>query len=298
MLDRLKSFVMIGDLHSVSLAARKLYLTQPALTQHIRFLENHFDKKLIYRSGNAMELTPEGERLHLAARDLLKKSEELNEIFVSNKAKKRSLRFSAIDSTTETIVPYAIKKLLKKHKNIRLIPDIYSSTIAASNLLKESLDLSVCVTDFLPAELGKEVLMTEPFVFIGNKDHSNLTKIRDLEKEDFIIFPQAAMTRRLMDEMFRNMKLAPNIVVETIKASAIVSFVHAGMGVSVVPYYSVYQDLKSKRVYQIPIKTKTKRTIGIAYKRGKMLPVEALEFIKYLREASQKISGITRSESK
>lgn len=282
---QLKSFIVISDLKSVSLAAKKLYLTQPALTQHVRFLEDQFKVKLIGRVGNAMELTAEGKLLYDAAKGLVEQFEQLGKIFSASDEKK-TLRFSTIDSATLSILPAAIKGLLAKTPQTQLIPHIEASAVATGHLLEGKLDLAICTLDHLPPTLGKEIIFREKLIFIGSAKHCTIRSALNLNGISMILFPKSSMTRGLIDKIISDLKLTPKISFETIKVSAITAFVEAGMGVSLVPYYSVLKDLKAGRIIELPIKTNTTRTVGVTYPKDRPLPPVALEFIRQLRKAA------------
>lgn len=288
MMDRLKSLVKIVDLGGVSRAAKSLHLTQPALTQHIRFLEKRFGKTLLRRKGNNMELSPEGEHLYGLAKNLLVQYEKLEKAFSFENITQGKLKFSSVDSTMESIVPKALKKLLAKRRNIKVHPSIYATSVAVQHLLAEKIDFAICTIDHLPPELSAETLFKESLVFIGSKEHAAIQRKAELKKEKFILFPRSSLTRFQIDNVFRRLGFTPKIVFENIKVSAIVSLVEAGLGLSIVPYHSVQADLQNGRVYPIPVATKAGRTVGIAYKKGKPLSPLALEFIHCLREESQK----------
>ena len=64
MLDpRLQTFLVLCDTMSYTRAAKQLCLTQPAVTQHVHYLEKHYGCKLVSYQGKVLRLTPAGERL-------------------------------------------------------------------------------------------------------------------------------------------------------------------------------------------------------------------------------------------
>lgn len=71
MLEKLKTFIALADCGSYTEAARKLYCSQPSVSQHIKYLEKHYDAKLVVRRHNRIELTEQGQTLKLQAQKLL-----------------------------------------------------------------------------------------------------------------------------------------------------------------------------------------------------------------------------------
>lgn len=295
---QLQSFIAIADLQSVSLAAKKIHLTQPALTQHIRYLEDRFKAKLLRRQGNAMELTPEGRRLYECAKGIVAELDGLEEMFhFGDTQKKKIIRFSTIDSVTNSILPAAIKAFLATNPDVQLIPSIEASGVAVRDLLKGSTDLALVTLGNMPRTVGTEELFNERMIFIGATEYRDLSKIR-ITKLPFILFPKTSITRALIDDVFAKLKIAPSILFESMKVSAIVSFVEAGMGISIVPYHSVEKDLAGGRICELSVPTGASRSVGVAFRKSEPLAAYAISFIKSLREASTKLNGSTAKRSR
>lgn len=282
MYHQLRSFLAIAELKSVSLAARRIHLTQPALTQHVRFLEGRFRAKLLRREGNGMELTPEGRVLHDAAKPLVEGMDHLGEAFHAEPSEQEIVRFAVIDSVTESILPAAVRSFLGENPRAQLIPSVEASGLAIQDLLKGVIDMALITLDELPNGLGGEELFQERMAFIGAPAHRGLRRER-LARLPFIIFPKSSRSRRAVDEALARLGIVPNILLETIKVSAIVALVEAGMGVSLVPYYSVHRDLASGRIVELSLQTSIRRRVGIAYRKDRPLSPPAIRFIRCLR---------------
>jgi DNA-binding transcriptional LysR family regulator len=241
MYQLLQSFIQIVELKSVSAAARKLYRTQPALTRQIRQLEGHFGCRLLVRSGNSMELTPEGSTLYTAAKKAVIPIEQLEHIFESPSKSHETLMFSTIDSATASILPAAINKFLKKH-DVQLRPLVMSSRLAYNALLRDEIDFAICTIDSAPATLRCEKLFKEDLVLIGPEKCTGKEAKSQIASRSFILLPEISTIREMIDGFFKRHKIHPHIVLETIKVSAIISFVEAGLGLSIVPEYSVRSE--------------------------------------------------------
>lgn len=285
----LQSFIQIVELKSVSAAARKLYRTQPALTRQVRQLEEHFGCRLLIRKGNAMELTPEGTTLYAAAKKAINPIEQLNHIFESPAKSFETLTFSTIDSATASILPPAIKKFLQKH-DVQLKPQVMSSRLAYTALLHDEIDFAICTIDSVPAPLRGEELFKEELVLIGPEEYSKKEARSLIATKPFILLPETSTIREKIDRFFKQHNIHPHIILETIKVSAIISFVEAGLGLSIVPEYSVRGEQSHHRIYRLPVKTGLERTVGIATRRQRALSSTALALIDLLRKESATLS--------
>lgn len=91
-LRNLRSFVLVADTSSFSVAATRCYLTQSAVSQHIKALEEELKCKLLIRNSHNITLTECGEALFEQAKEILKLSdgciEQINALKIRNKNKK------------------------------------------------------------------------------------------------------------------------------------------------------------------------------------------------------------------
>lgn len=287
---RLKTFIKIAEVGSITLAAKSLSLTQPAVTQHVRFLEQKYGVNLIHRKGSGIELTPEGEQLYNLAKDAVKKIDEIDQFFVDKEMQgKATLNFSMIDSVAFSIASPVMKKILMTNTSLLVHPSVYPSASVIGRLEGDEIDLGICVVDDIPKTMGSEVLFEEPLIFIGSERDKNIKSTDELRTKDFIVFPHHAKTRALIDEVLQRLSISPKKIVDVLKISTIVPMVEAGMGVSIVPCYAVYDDLKNKRVYKLPIETGSRRSIGIIYRKGAQFSKSVLKFVELLRAEAKKI---------
>ena len=81
--SELKAFYMVARLGSITLAAKKLGLSQPTVTTQIRSLESHYGVELFYRGGRRLALSEEGARLLPMVRTLLQQEADI-EFFLRN----------------------------------------------------------------------------------------------------------------------------------------------------------------------------------------------------------------------
>ena len=96
MLDfRLFTFLTLCETMSYTKAADRLHLTQPAVTQHVKYLEREFGAPLFHYASKSLSLTPEGELLRQYAVAVRADSEKLRELIGKKKKRNRKLVFGA-----------------------------------------------------------------------------------------------------------------------------------------------------------------------------------------------------------
>lgn len=138
----LKHFLTVGEAGSITAAAKKLRLTQPALSRQIKALEEELETPLLERGAHSIALTPAGELLLAEARKLLKASDAMIEK-VRATAVGEPLRVGYAPSLAEGFLSLAIGRFTQFHPRVRVSLYDWSSAEMRSGLASGKLDLIV-----------------------------------------------------------------------------------------------------------------------------------------------------------
>ena len=255
---------------SISKASESMYISQPAVTQSIKNLEEKIGGKLLIRTKKGIVLTEEGKVLF----DYVKKAVEsfrngenafLNYLNLDS----GSIRLGASTTITRNIVMPYLEKFHKKYPKV----DIKITNDLTSNLVKSlrNGDLDLLVAN-LPIEENKD-LKVIPIcevhdIFIGNKEYYNKTegniRIEELFNYPLITQKEPSNTRRFLNKYLKSNNVSTNIPNEIVSYSLIIDFVKAGFGIGFATKEFIEDDLKEKRLYEINVTPKVpKREVGI-----------------------------------
>ena len=255
---------------SISKASEAMYISQPAVTQSIKNLEEKLGGKLLIRTKKGIVLTEEGKVLF----DYVKKGVEnfkngenafLNYLNLDS----GSIRIGASTTITRNIVmPYLEKFHIKYPKvDIKITNDLTSNLVTA--LRNGELDLLVVN---LPMEENKDLKVIPIYevqdIFVGNLDYYNKTKgqikIEDLFNYPLITQKEPSNTRRFLNKYLKSNNISTNIPNEIVSYSLIMDFVKAGFGIGYATKEFIEEDLNEKRLYEIKVTPKIpKREVGI-----------------------------------
>ena len=141
-LRQLKHFLTVGEAGSITAAAKKLRLTQPALSRQIKALEQELDTPLLERGAHSITLTPAGEVLLTEARKLLKSSDAMIEK-VRATAVGEPLRVGYAPSLAGEFLSVAIGRFTQFHPRVRVSLYDWSSAEMRGGLTSGKLDLIV-----------------------------------------------------------------------------------------------------------------------------------------------------------
>lgn len=141
-LRQLKHFLTVGEAGSITAAAKKLRLTQPALSRQIKALEEELGTPLLDRGAHSITLTTAGEVLLAEARKLLRASETMIEK-VRAAAVGEPLRVGYAPSLAGEFLSLAIGRFTQFHPNVRVSLFDWSSAEMRAGLASGKLDLIV-----------------------------------------------------------------------------------------------------------------------------------------------------------
>ena len=288
---QLEAFVAVVDYGSFSEAARKLYLTQPTISTHIRSLEEELHTRLIIRTTKKITITPKGYQLYDSAVRMLDIRDNLFENFTGSKKQIIDLAASTIPSS------YLLPELMAGFG--RMYPDVYfhswqtDSAGAINRVLDGNVDLALtgqntgddsCV--FIPFCQDDMVIATPV------NDHYLQLKERpvtfyDFLKDPIILRERGSATKKELDIFLENTGIEPSILnvvarmndLESIKKSIV-----NGLGISILSARSAVDLKKTKQILLFPLEgTAHKRSFYIVYSKNRILKAHVRQFIQYVK---------------
>lgn len=288
---QLEAFVAVVDYGSFSEAARKLYLTQPTISTHIRSLEEELHTRLIIRTTKKLTITPKGYQLYDSAVRMLDIRNNLFENFTGSKKQIIDLAASTIPSS------YLLPELMAGFG--RMYPDVYfhswqtDSAGAISRVLDGSVDLALtgqntgddsCI--FIPFCQDDMVIATPV------NDHYLQLKERpvtfsDFLKDPIIIRERGSGTKKEMDIFLENAGIEPsslNVVARMNDLESIKKSIVNGLGISILSARSAVDLKKTKQILLFPLEgTAHKHSFYIVCSKNRILKAHVRQFIQYVK---------------
>lgn len=185
-LKHLKSFVFVAETGSFSIAASRCYVTQSAVSQHIKALEEELDCKLLIRTSHTISLTESGEALLPRAKEILKQTEDCKEhINAINNCMTGGLRLGV----GSFIIPYIRKAayiFMERYPNVRLNADFGKASHLNKHLRDHSIDLAFTMNTAYEEE-GIESQQCIPFrIYAMMRDTHPLASKKAVSYEDLM----------------------------------------------------------------------------------------------------------------
>lgn len=292
---QLEAFVAVVDYGSFSEAARRLYLTQPTISAHIRALEEELRTKLIVRTTKKISVTAKGYQLYDSAVRMLHIRSNLLENFTESAKRIIDLGVSTIPSS------YLLPELLAEFG--KLYPDIYfhslqsDSSGAIERVLDGSVDLSLVGQNtgeetcrFIPFCQDSLVIAAPVSGRYLQMAEKNVT-FRDFIKDPMIIREKGSGTKKEMDLFLEKMGISPtelNVIARMNDLESIKKSIVNGLGISILSARSVLDLEKTKQILLFPLdEMEHTRNFYIVYSKNRILKPHVRQFIHFVQEFYQ-----------
>jgi LysR family transcriptional regulator, transcriptional activator of the cysJI operon len=299
-IETLKVFCDLAETGSFSLAASKNFITQSAVSQQIRSLEERYGRELIERSKGHARLTQAGEVLYDAGKDIVHRYREIENNLQSLA---RSVAGTVRVGTVYSVGLYELSAPLKKY--LRTFPDVtvHLEYTRANKIYEDvshgEIDLGIVAYPNKRPQLLVAPFREDRLVLICSPQHpfANFQRVsmKKLHGEKFVGFERDVATRRALDRVFRQHGIKVQYIMEMDNIETIKRVVEVGSGLSIVPEPAIAQEVKNDTLRAIQFSDEPlMRPLGILLKRGRRFTPAVQEFIDFLKDKSAR-GGIPES---
>lgn len=268
-LDSYYIFYMVAKSGSISKAAEKLYISQPAVTWHIKNLEKELETTLFIRTKKGTSLTEEGKIfLEYVEKGMSAFENGRNALTNLKKLDSGIIRIGASTTVSKYVLLPFLEIFHEKYPNI----DIRIVNTLTEDLVKElrSGNLDLLLLN-LPMSESKDLeikkIMEVEDIFVGNKKYFDLTKgkvsLEELNQYPLLFQKAPSNTRKYLDEYLKtnSIVLTPNM--EIVSYNLIMDFIKSGFGIGYATKEFILDELKNKSLYEIKVTPRVpKRYIG------------------------------------
>ena len=293
-LNQLRAFYQAAKCQNVSVAAKNLFVSQPAVTAQIKLFEENCGLKLFKKKGRNLFLTDEGKTLFNYARKIFEYERKIEDAVEQMKElKKGSLRLGSARTYARYFMPFLLTGFREAYPHIKIHFDEGSSMEMIHSLidLKNEVVIIAKADDhpniaFIPFSREELVLILPPNHHLANKDSIRLAQIAEVP---IIMKDPGSGTRKLVDELFEKNNCTPNILMETGDAEIIKLLVQHGEGLSFLVKEAVAVELQEKKLVTVPLKKEPIfLDVSIAYLKTQPLSPPARAFLTSLENLGTK----------
>lgn len=266
MLDQLRSlaiFARVVELGSFRAASRHFSLSPSVISHHVSALEQRLAVPLLYRSTRRLALTPDGEQVLAAAREMVAAAERGLDAASGGASPGGSLRVTAPAFLADTRLAHDLAAFSAAYPRVKLTA---SFTDAPRDLLRDGLDLALRIGRLEDSTHRTRKLAEMHRVLVGSPRYVNAQKSprgpRDIEAWDYVQLSTRPPEVTLVSKGKKPVSFAfvPRIAVDS--AAAMRSLVLEGIGVAILPEVTVRSDLARGRLIE-PLLAWTPASLGV-----------------------------------
>ncbi|WP_407184026.1 LysR substrate-binding domain-containing protein [Bradyrhizobium centrosematis] len=240
-LRQLRYFIAVAEERSFTLAARRLNLSQPPLSQHVQSLEAELGTQLLYRTSRRVELTQAGEAMLVRGRAILQQVKAAED-------EARSIGAGLIGTldvgATGSILRGRLAELLAAYRQVapmvKMTVHEQAPALQIAALLGRT--TNICLIRGIPAERGltSKLAWREEVVLAMPRTHRLARRKRialgDLASEDHVVLdPDSSDFARYVQSCCVDAGFLPKVSQQVVDAQSIPSLIAAGFGVALVP---------------------------------------------------------------
>ncbi len=289
-IETLKVFCDLVDLESFSLAAERNFITQSAVSQQIRALEDKFKRRLLerIRGRREVKLTPAGEVFYRESRNVLDAYEQLQESLRGVVGKiGGTVRVATVYSVGLHELPIKVREFMTKFPAAKIDLEYLRSTRVVREVMSGGVELGILALPEPRRGLTITAMPDDRFVLIAPPDHKfasrKKVKVADLNGQDFVHFERDVPTRKAMDRIFKENKVEVKKVAEFDNIETIKRAVEVGFGLAIVPEPAVVEARKAGTLAVIHFAEKYwTRPVGVIYRSDRNLSLAATKFVELL----------------
>lgn len=260
MLDyRYQTFLTLVEEMNYTRTAKKLHITQPAVTQHIQYLQNQLEVELVHYEGRQLTITEKGKQLQ---KDLFLLQKEIQQIQEQLNPKEESpfFTFGATLTIGEYMMPDLIESYMQAYPTHKLSM-VADNTKTLVDLLKHGkIDFAFVEGEFNQHFFGFHKISTEPFIavcseksFLWKKEQ----KITDLFSYQLLIREQGSGSRLILETALKNQGIHLDSFIKTMTIGSIGSIkklVEKNLGITFLYRRAVEEELKNNMLKEIKLK--------------------------------------------
>jgi DNA-binding transcriptional LysR family regulator len=251
-LRQMRVFAAVARNLSFTRAARELHLTQPAVSQQVKLLEEEVGLPLFEQIGRKVHLAPAGEELLRYTEQAMELLRQAGESLAAMRGLKRGVLKLGAVSTAKYFAPSLLSAFKPAYPEVSIKFSIGNREEIIQQLDANEIDLVIMGRPPRELETVAEPFAKHPLVLIASRSHPLASKKRikltQLATESFLIREEGSGTRAAMERVFREHGVPIRVSMEVSSNETIKQAVMANMGISFISSHTVGLELAAGKL--------------------------------------------------
>jgi len=285
--QQLRGFYYSARLGNLTKAAEKMSITQSAVSQQIKALEEKLDIKLFNRFGPRKDITPDGQLFYNLIAPIIQEIDSLKVTFEDLKGnQKGQLTLAATTFMIMNQLPFVIKRFTEKYPHVKMtiLERRWSEIVTLAQ--SGEIDFGIAPVNKLPPNLDCIHLAPIDRVLITSLNHPLAKKkqitLPDIAQYPFITYEKGLISREESDKVFSEVQLDVEVIMEATNAETIKRYVQLGIGVAIIPKSALFPT-QTLRLEAISVnKFFGKSRYGVMLRKGRHITSWSKNFLHLL----------------
>ncbi|RMH50910.1 MAG: LysR family transcriptional regulator [Zetaproteobacteria bacterium] len=299
---QLRIFSAVAEERSFSRAAKRLYLTQPAVSIQVRQLEERVGMPLLDRSGRDIRLTEAGAELLVHCRAIERQLDEAQRMLDDLRGLRRGRIHLTMAATANYFAPQMIVPFHRRYPEARITIEVANRAGLIAALEENRSDMVIMGRPPEGLAVEQTIFCDNPLVAIAAPDHplagqGEEIPLERLLEEPFIMREADSGTRIAIQRFLDRHGLQPEVVMEMNRTEAVKQTVMAGLGVGIVSLHTLDMELRLRRLAVLPVAGfPIMRHWYLVHREGKRLAAMARAFKEFVLSEGAALLSLPRME--
>ncbi len=297
-MTQLRTFRSVAETLNFTRAAERLHLTQSAVSHQIKALEEELGEPLFIRAKRGVKLSQAGKIALEYVGRILDDAEALREsISGRERTPVGRVRVAAATQAFVHLFVPLFESFMDSHPGIDLsFRTTVSTEHTVADILNGAADVGFASLAVYSPNLQVTKLFEDELLLVVSTEHALAKKralsVTEIQKEKLILFERGASIRRATDQFFDQIGVRPDLALESNDTFFIKRMVERGLGVSLLPSWSVRDEVRAGKLAQLHITGHRLRRSVALVSLGRFQPSPTRAFIAYILRNKTKIQDM------
>jgi len=255
-LGSLEAFCAAVEEKSISAAARRMYLSQPSISERLAELEREAQVPLLKRSQRGVEVTPEGTTFYEQARKVLDEVKALDFSLQNLRNKDNmKLRFAACELVGEHLLPHWLQRFERKVPGVRAKVFVGNDPEVVNAVGSGEMPIGIVASDDRCDSFERAPILNDELVVVVGTTHpwaQQQISPKDLPDEPFISREEESAIKEITEQTLEEMGgVTLNVRMELGSTTAVKEAVEAGMGFSLLSRADTQREFEGGKLVEV-----------------------------------------------
>ena len=283
----LRIFIEVVECGKMSAAAKKLFISQPTVSQAIKELEEHYEALLFERIGKKLYITERGEKLLFYARQLVKDFDDM-EKKMDHANYLEKIRIGATNTVGNCILSDVISRFRQINPQVETYSYVNNTKYIEEKLLKSELDIGIVEGEIKSPDLISIPEVNDFLILACSTKHpfakKKVVRLSELTTESFAMRERGSGTRELFEKSILEHKIPIKIVFEGNSSASIKKAIIENQCLAVISIRLVEEEIKRGQIHVIEnTEHNWDRYFSVVYHKNKLVSNEMNSLIEVVK---------------